>query len=71
MTMIRYSDDDRARMRQDDEARAEQWRRDQLFFEFRCETGRVGIADRTPVSREASEKIGRLDLRWRDRHTQD
>ena len=67
--MIRYSDDDRERRRRDEEARAEQGRRQALYWEFLEETGRRGIADRTPVSQEWLDEIGRLDPRWRDRHT--
>jgi hypothetical protein len=70
MTMIRYSDEDRERIRRDKEARQEEWRREELYMQFLCENGYMTIADRRPVSEELIQKIGSLDLRWRDRKTQ-
>lgn len=67
MTMIRYSDDDRERMRRDNEARQEEARREHLYTQFLCENGYMGVADRRPISEEAMQKISTLDLRWRDR----
>jgi hypothetical protein len=67
MGMIRYSDADRERLRHEQEALREERRREALYLQFLCETGRMGIADRHAPDPLAG--IGRLDLRWRDRRT--
>jgi hypothetical protein len=67
MTVIRYSDDDRQRMRRDKAAREAAARREALYVEFLCEKGLLPLADDRPISEETIRKIGTLDLRWRDR----
>ena len=62
MAMVRYSDDDRERMRQEDEAIRQFRRREEVYFEFLCETGRVGTPDRTPVDPRWQEKLARLRI---------
>ncbi len=64
--MIRYSDDDRERMRRDKKARKEEARREALYFEFLRENDLLRTADRRPISEETIRKISTLDLRWRD-----
>ena len=66
MATVRYSDDDRERMRRDKEARMEEARREDLYVEFLYETGRMRVADRRPISEETMKKIASLDIRWHD-----
>ncbi len=62
MTMIRYSDADRERMRQEAEALIEARRREELYVDFLLETGRMRIADSRPMSEETMNKLTSLKL---------
>ena len=68
MAMVRYSDDDRERMRQEDEAIRQFRRREHLYFQFLRETGRLRIADRTQIAPPWPERFSRprIDPRWLD-----
>ncbi len=62
MAIIRYSDADRERMRQEQEALRAERRRERLFFEFLRETGRMGVPDSRPISEQTIDKIRSLGL---------
>ena len=60
--MIRYSDDDRERMRREQVAASAHAQRERLYFHWLIDNGHMGVADRRPVSRELMEKIGNLEI---------
>jgi hypothetical protein len=62
MAIIRYSDADRERMRQEAEELMEQRRREELYVDFLLETGRMRTADNRPMSEETMRKLTSLQL---------